>query len=188
MYVASQISWSIRNVFQKEMSDKCQNSGDFCLFWQWVIRFWQRRPAPDPYSHWQPWIWGLLAHLRRPKVLLKMLVVMDAHQQWVKYGRYVVAGRHTAISPLLALLLALMSPSLECKVACHLSLRQSASSCVWHRSWWETLWRRPITMPWSYRRRKSHREEGPPDRRERSNKTVCLTIIAKWWQWISQTW
>ena len=34
-----------------------------------------------------------------------------------------------AVSPLLALLFALMSPSLECNAPCHFQLRQSASSC-----------------------------------------------------------
>ena len=44
-----------------------------------------------------------------------MLVVMEADRQWMKYRSSVVAGRPPAISPLLALLFALMCPSLECK-------------------------------------------------------------------------
>jgi hypothetical protein len=65
----------------------------------------------------------------KSQVLLKMLVVMEADQQWVKYGRSAVAGRPPALSPLQALLLALTSPSVVCKAPCHLPLRQSASSC-----------------------------------------------------------
>ncbi|XP_038847605.1 tyrosine-protein phosphatase non-receptor type 13-like isoform X2 [Salvelinus namaycush] len=51
----------------------------------------------------------------KSQVPLKMLVVMEADQQWMEYGRSAVAGKPPAISPLLALLLILMSPSLECE-------------------------------------------------------------------------
>ena len=50
-----------------------------------------------------------------------MLLVMEADRQ---YRSSVVAGRPPAISPLLALLFALMSPSLECKAPCHFPLAE----------------------------------------------------------------
>ena len=59
--------------------------------------------------------------------LLANFVAIE-NPNFVAIEKSAVAGSLAAISPFLPMLLALMSPSLECKAPCHLPLRQSASN------------------------------------------------------------